>query len=97
MSVEQYDTLPISIDSPNTPKTKKNRIEMRKTLMRFGIEASMELTINFIPSFLETSLSGRRALSALNAFRYDMSIPVSDYSNTQLMTESSTIRKSSLL
>ena len=70
---------------------------MRKTLIRFGIEASMEFTIIFIPSFLETIFSGRSALRALNALRYDISTPVSDCSNTKLTTERNTIKKSSLL
>ena len=38
------------------------------TLKRAGNEAKSELTTNFNPSFLEITLSGLRALSALRAF-----------------------------
>lgn len=63
------------------------------TLKRFGIEVRSELTTIFIPSFLDTILSGLSALKALNPLK-KLTLILLNESRIQLSIENETIVKS---
>ena len=67
------------------------------TFNRLVIEARIEFTTNFMPSFFDTSFNGLRALRARIAFKKEMSMPLFEFSKIQLSMEMQTIKKSSLL
>lgn len=75
------------------PNTKRNNKVIRMTLNRAGIAVSNELTTTFIPSFLDTTLSGLNALRALNPLKKD-TLTDPRLSNIQFRTEKETITKS---
>ena len=58
---------------PRMPKTSRNSMTMRSTLMRAGMDSRRALTTVLIPSFYETALSGLSALKALKPLRKLMS------------------------
>lgn len=68
---------------------------MSKTLSRLGILSSKALTTVLIPSFLLTTLSGRKALNALKPFTKSI-FTLSNFSKIIVTMEKKTIMKSKM-
>jgi len=77
------------------PNTKKKSKLTSITLIKLGMEVRSEFTTIFMPSFLETILSGLNALKALNPLK-KLTLKSLRESKTQLIIEKTTIMKSKM-
>lgn len=75
--------------------TKINNRTIRSTLLNAGIEWKSASTTVFMPSFVETTLRGLKALSALNDLTKEILVP-KKASRSHVRTEKNTIIKSSI-
>lgn len=89
----QYPSYPLNNWIPRIPNTSKNNITIIRTCTRAGIDSKRAFTTVLIPSFFETTLSGRRALRARKPLK-KLTSPVAYASKIQVTKEKNTMTKS---